>query len=315
MVTLGAKYQRIVENKRSYILRVNRITKDDDGNEICYLIDEEHNNLTVKKTAEELKNDYILIVPDCMMNIMFTKDDRNPENPIFDIFVCVNKSADVNNGNNEPCIVARQNMYSVSKNFMSTKGNKYYVGDCFNRKTLPSGNQKLSDLFEFTSIEESWQVCMYIDDSLDVLKYLGEDINTINSYFSKIKTLYHNEFTYGYDTSLKEFLINNNFMDHFRYAFNILPLDFPIDIKDNRDADGNIIFNKKQQTKFEDAIMKHITNVTILPYDKDIDVSKIVSYTHMIVSDSMNKIYLIAYVVIDNYAIDADLLSHIANIK
>jgi hypothetical protein len=104
-------------------------------------------------------------------------------------------------------------------------------------------------------------------------------------------------------------------MDHFRYAFNILPLDFPIDIKDNRDADGNIIFNKKQQTKFEDAIMKHITNVTILPYDKDIDVSKIVSYTHMIVSDSMNKIYLIAYVVIDNYAIDADLLSHIANIK
>jgi hypothetical protein len=100
-------------------------------------------------------------------------------------------------------------------------------------------------------------------------------------------------------------------MDHFRYIFNILPLDFTIDIKTNRDENGDIILNEKQQHRFEDTICKRITNVIVIPYDKDLDVSKIVSYTHMIVSDDTGAIYLIAYVVVSNYAVDQDILARL----
>lgn len=309
MVILGSKYQRIVDNKRSYVLRVNKVIKKDNDESIVFLIDETHKT-TMKTTESKLKKDYIFIVADAMMNIMYTKDEsKDPQNPIYDMFVCVNKSTNVSNGSNEPCIVARQNIYSTSKNFMNTS-NKHFVGDCFNGNSLPDSNSHLSDLFEFTSIEETWQICMYLDDTLDVLKYLGEQRKEIDDKFKSIRQANTNKFIYGYSDSLNSFLEDNNFLMHYRYIFNIMQIDFSIDIG-NYDEDGNIVLNSKQQKRLEDILFKKIANIKILKYDKDIDVSKIVSYTHNIVSDDTGKIYLIAYTIVADFAVDSDILNHV----
>ena len=49
-LTLGAKYQRIVDKKRSYVLRITKVVTDDEGKQTAYLLDEK-NNLTLKKTV------------------------------------------------------------------------------------------------------------------------------------------------------------------------------------------------------------------------------------------------------------------------
>ena len=53
-------------------------------------------------------------------------------------------------------------------------------------------------------------------------------------------------------------------------------------------------------------LRRYISNIRVVKYDKDIDISKIVNVQHVVVCDSENKIYLIAYDVVGYYAESED---------
>ena len=80
------------------------------------------------------------------------------------------------------------------------------------------------------------------------------------------------------------------------------------------DEDGKIILNNKRIKMIEDILRKYITDVHVIKYDKDIDISKIVTNTHLMISDKMGVIYLISYVANGDYPIDNDIESSMLNL-
>ena len=112
----------------------------------------------------------------------------------------------------------------------------------------------------------------------------------------------------GYCRSLKELCKDNHFIEAYRSLFNITTIDWSIVLgKQSFNEDGDIILNSKQIKAIEDMIRKYITDVKVIEYGYDVDISKIVSYAHIIVSDVNEKIYLIAYRVIGDYPVDDDI--------
>ena len=103
-------------------------------------------------------------------------------------------------------------------------------------------------------------------------------------------------------------------MINYRYIFNITQVEFVVDIGNNKTEDGEIILNNKQIKMIEDILRKYITDVHVIKYDKDIDISKIVTNTHLMISDKMGVIYLISYVANGDYPIDNDIESSMLNL-
>ena len=112
----------------------------------------------------------------------------------------------------------------------------------------------------------------------------------------------------GYCDSLEELFEENNFMYHYRSLFNITQIDFLIETGNNTSEDGVIQLDEIQIRKIEDLLRNHITDVKVLKYDKDIDISKIVGNTHIMLSDKSENIYLVSYVIVSPYEVDNDIL-------
>lgn len=261
----------------------------------------------LKLNEEEVNSSLIKLNPDAFMNIMSTTS-KGPNGDIDDVFVCVNKATDMLKGKTVPSLIIRQNCLSNSKGaLMNTM--QIFVGDCFTDSNI-TGDMKMQDVMEFDNIDKTFSIALYIDDTEgDIFECIP---NKIHDEFSvvlkKIKSANNNKLIVGFCTTLKELISENNFLLNYRYLFNILQLDFPIYI-DNRsmDSEGNIILNKKQHKKLEDVLGQFIKVVAILKYDKDIDISKIVTMTHVIVSDKSGLIYLVAYQKIADYKVDDDI--------
>ena len=121
-------------------------------------------------------------------------------------------------------------------------------------------------------------------------------------------TLYHGEeitIVCDVDNNSK---IENDFIGNYRSIFNITQIDFPIVLgKESYNAEGDIILNEKQKQRLEDMLRRYISkNIKVIKYDKDIDISKIVNVQHVVVCDSENQIYLIAYTIEGYYTNNED---------
>ena len=57
---------------------------------------------------------------------------------------------------------------------------------------------------------------------------------------------------------------------------------------------GESIMDVGELHNIEDLLRSTISNVNVLKYDKDIDISKIVDHTHIVISDRQENIYLVS---------------------
>jgi len=255
----------------------------------------------------KLTNDFIKLTPDAILNLMLTKYESG-EN---DVYAVIYKTTSIAAGSTEPDLILRQDIYSYMKNPFAMDG-KIYVGDCITKYTLPDGDTKMMDLFEFSEVEHDVSFDLYSDDTLDdIISIIGRKSKPFDDtlkYLHDERT--QNGLIIGYCNSLKELMEDNHFIDAYRTLFNIMPIDWPIilDEETSFNKDGDIILTSKQHKALEDLLRKNITDVKILEYDYDIDISEIIKYSHILVSDSNQKIYLIAYTVISDYPIDDDIL-------
>ena len=291
---LGTKYQKF-DGDDLKILRI--VNKKDD---LYAVLDQ--NNKRSKMTYEELKN-CIRLIPDAFLNIMVTSTQE-----CKDIYVCVNKASDYENGDKEPAMVMRQDIYSNSKNVFA-QSNIIYVGDNYIKNT--SNKEDFKNIFEFDEILDTLTMALYVDDRMDtIFKCIDNKLDGINKSFKEIKS-YHksNEMIKGYCDNLKDFMKENNFMYCYRQIFGITQVSFPINLGNNMSEDGVITLNKKQIKRIEDILGQYITNVHAITYDKDIDISKIVTHSHIMLSDREGKIYLITFVSNGYYEVDEDIVN------
>lgn len=282
MEYLGAKYQFYVDDEL-VILRLINIKSEDK----FVMIDKD--NKRISMTSEDLKK-CIRLEPDAILNIMSTTG----KDGIRDVYACVNKAEDMKNGISNPALVLRQDIYSSSKNAFGNVGNDIYVGECMIRY----GEETLDNLLDFEKIDDSISICLYVDDKTeDINRFvIGHNVKKINEVLCQIKSHNTNDMIKGYCESVKELLNDNNFIGYYRDIFNIMQVDFPIELGNNTSDDGVIKLNEKQINRLEHILSCKMIDVKALKYDKDIDISKIITSTHIMISDETENIYLVSFI-------------------
>lgn len=297
---LGYKYQ-IYENGELKIYRVNKYKNE--NTVISTDVDTKERKII---SVQDLTNKYVKLTADALMNIMIT--DKTELNK--DVYVCVNAC---NRSNKiSPDIILRQQIYSATKNQFEM-GNMIYVGDCVSEFTDLSGSileMTFNDYLEFANIDYAASFAIYIDDNIDdiIMAIDPKTLKCVNDTLKSIKTKFEKPNIIGYTESLQDLMIENNFIIKFRELFNIAHIDWPIDLgEESYNSDKDLILNNKQINNLQDIIRQYMKNVKVIKYAKDIDISKIVSYKHIMVSDSTDTIYLIVYESDGDYPVDADI--------
>ena len=226
-----------------------------------------------------------------------------------DVYACVHRTEDMRNGIQEPVLILRQNIYSSSKNAFNMSGD-IYIGECLCNPKFDNDEQ-FKSLLEFDTIDYTLSVALYVDDKFSDIKQfiMGHNAKKFDEALRTIKCEYSKTGlnVKGACDILVELFRENAFMFNYRQIFNIVQVDFPIELDDNVDKDGIITLNSKQINRIEDLLRAHIVNVKVLKYDKDIDISKIVDKSHIMISDEKENIYLVSFVISEAYPVDNDI--------
>ena len=295
MEILGTKYQTYIDDE----LVVLRLVNIKSENKFT-MVDREGNRLSM--TKEELDK-CIKLDSDALLCLMTTTLDED----VRDVYACVHRTDDMRNGVKEPVMILRQNIYSSSKNAFNA-GMDIYVGECLANPKFDNDEQ-FKSLLEFNTIDDTLSVALYVDDKFkDIKQFItGHNARKFDEVLRTIKSNNTQSMLKGYCETLDQLFEENNFMFNYRMIFNIAQVDFPIELGNNTDKDGVITSNSKQISRLEDLLRAYITDVKVLKYDKDIDISKIVSKTHIMISDETENIYLVSYIVKEAYPVDNDI--------
>ena len=293
MENLGTKYQLYVDDEL-IVLRLLNIKSENK----FVMIDKDKKRISM--TKEELSK-CVKLEPDAMLNIMTTTSNDG----LRDVYACVNKIEDLKNGITVPSLILRQDIYSSSKNAFGTVGNEIYVGEC----VINNGDNNIESTFDFKEINDSVSISLYVDDKTEDINnfIIGHNVKKIDEVLRSIASNNSNDLVKGYCNSLKELFDYNNFIWYYRNIFNIMQIDFPIELGNNTSDDGIIKLKHKQVDRLEHKLLCSMMYVKVLKYDKDIDVSKIVTNTHVMISDETENIYLISYINGGLLNVDADI--------
>ena len=300
MQIIGTKYQ-IFENDELKVRRVVRV-KDDN----TYVLKENGIDQNFIVSAKELTDKYVRLIPDAFLNIMITKEPTYEGAEVNDVYFCVNRGGDVAAGIQEPALILRQNIYSRFKNISASLFGVVYIGEC--ATIVNSSKEEIVEMMTFEEIIKQHSVAIYLDDSEeDMLMCIPNKFKKdIDATLHAIKSSMP-EMCKGATESLKQLWEENDFIGNYKSLFNITQIDFPIFLgSESLDINGDIKLNNKQKQRLEDILRRYISNIRVIKYDKDIDISKIVNVQHVVVSDSTNQIYLIAYDVDGYYADNKD---------
>ena len=295
MEILGTKYQTYIDDEL-VILRLVNIKSENKFT----MVDREGNKLSM--TKEELDK-CIKLDSDALLCLMTATLDED----VRDVYACVHRTDDMRNGIKVPVMILRQNIYSSSKNAFNA-GMDIYVGECLANPKFDNDEQ-FKSLLEFNTIDDTLSVALYVDDKFkDIKQFItGHNARKFDEVLRTIKSNNTQSMLKGYCETLDQLFEENNFMFNYRMIFNIAQVDFPIELDNNTDKDGVITLNSKQISRLEDLLRAYITDVKVLKYDKDIDISKIVSKTHIMISDETENIYLVSYIVKAAYPVDNDI--------
>ena len=303
-MNIGSKYQSFDGDKRIVYRAIKAL--DNDQVELLNLETKE----TITKSIDELSSSMIEILPDAIIDIMLTESDNDDGGIYNDIYACVYRCDEIVSDKFIPAIILRQDTYSYTKNGLYGQiGGKIYVGDCITREILP-WDGPITDMCEFDKVNYNYSIYSYANDKLDdIFTCIPEEVLSKFNNVLKELTKKNSDTIVGYCNDLKYLFEDNKFIASYRSIFNIHQVYFPIVLgSQSYNDDGDIIINNKQKQKIENLIRKYIKNVKVIEYDHDIDVSEIVAYDHILLSDITENIYLIAYEVTGDYPTDPDVM-------
>lgn len=300
-INIGSKYYQYDNDKR-LVFRAKTVYDEEKG--LVFIKDDETGIESLAQEEKLLKRT-IELAPDGKLDIMITAF----ENGDLDIYAWVYRSDFIAAGKTEPILILKQDGYSNSKNAFASDGN-IWIGDCVSYKTNPLACSLL-DYADFDHVVSSYTISIYLTDKLsDILECISDEMKkALEDALASIRKRYESDPAIrGVSQDLEHLFTDNRFMEEFRGAFNIQTIDWPIDLgPESHSENGDIILNEKQVNRLQDELQKYITDIQVLSYDRDIDIKNIVKYDHIVVCDSDEKIYLIAYRVLSLYPVDDDI--------
>lgn len=286
---LGIKYQTYIDDKL-VILRLIKIKEG--GKKLVFL---NQNREKIYLTDEEFHSrSYVQLIPDAFMVIMHTKFKDGED----DVYVCINKNIE---NETKPSLIMRQNAMMNMEDLDNF--NPYNMNIFVGTYWLTGGltDDEIKSVLDFDHIEKEKTVsfALYVDDTMrDIELVLESNTKRIDNILKKLQEKHENTAVKGYTDSIQSFLRQLNFINLYRAVFNIHQVLFPIDLGDNITEDGLVRLNHKQIEELEKLIAWKITNITVIKYAKDIDISKLISNSHIMISDSQQIIYLVTYTAI-----------------
>lgn len=301
-INQGAKYYTY-EGETRIVYRVIKITDDE-----ITVRTEDKSRKTIKRATLE---NMLELMPEALLDLMITTTTMDGKE-YDDVYGCVYRTDAIMSSVKTPHIILRQDCYSILKNNpFNEMGTTEYVGDCLTQDFMPNGD-KLMSIMLFDSVQFNTTISLYLDDTLDdILGCIPRSaMDKINNTLRGIKSRMNSDAVHivGYCSSLEELMKDNNFMTCYRSIFNITQVDWPVVLgKESYNSDGDIILNGKQRKKIEDMLRKYISNIHVLKYDQDLDIGSFVAFKHIMISDSSQTIYMIAYQEDGDYPVDDDI--------
>lgn len=275
-IFLGDKFYRYIEETDK--VEIIRICKIKNENSFTYITD---NGTKCNITKTELLNDYTRLKADATLAFTIV----NLQGDMKDVIVAMYKTKDLEDGNNLPYAVCRQNIFDLFTNQVQ-KGKTMYFGVSVSVDTIPEDIP-----FEMTlacnGIAYDNKVSVYIDDTLETILSF---VNTskfdavLNNLYTKINK---NEIK-GYCNSLKQLLVENDFMYDFLRAFDIHRVDFELETQENDELDVN------QRIIIEEMLKVEMFRTYVLEYSKEVNLKEI-KRSYILVSDKNKKLYIVGY--------------------
>ena len=311
MLVFGTKYQKY-EGDKSIVIRA----KEPDiysSDKACVIKDNEIINIS----SQEILDEYIRINPDAFMNIFITELDAKTDN----VYIYTTKMSTIMKKENNllPDIVTTARSVNFDKTMSVDFTKEVFFGESISSLSTDDMYKYLFKPLVNNKSIYSFKIALYVNDTIDdIISIISNDdkinnaLKTIDDSIRSIEQFVDTDCHIA--TNLKELLELSDYISNYRRIFNIVQVDWQVDLgEESYNKDGDLILNSKQIQKLQDLIRKNVTNITVLEYDADIDVNKIVSYSHCMISDSAQKIYLIAYDVISDYIEDTSDNSDVIN--
>lgn len=258
----------------------------------------------IKMPVKELKENYTLLIPDAALSFNIVQLSDNIE----DVIVTMNRFADLNEGNQIPYCVCRQNIKDVHANIIKTDFLKYdFVGASVSIDTVPEGVD-YSIMLACNGINYYTILYTYCTDSLSDILSCIPHINkydvVLNDLFRSYAKYKHlpvgpeSDGVHGYCSTLKKLLEDNNFMYDFRAGLGIWDINKTMITNDNR-------IEPVLKESIEIMVRHRIESELCIKYNKDVDLDEI-KRSYILVADDNDDIYLIVYDKGDEIAYDPD---------
>ena len=241
----------------------------------------------VKMSIDELKNNYIKLMPDgffTISNVSYTIKDSEEKG--FDVLITAHKP-----GDNIPSIICRQdcmNVFQVSNNTYAIP-----MGISIPREACP----KNMNYLEFMTSEECANfksIAFYIDDDIDtILRYIG----SLNKYNDTMKKLY-NKYQYTRfkecRQSVKELINTTGFIEDLKSMFGIFNFPFGLDMNRSELNETELMMVNKL-VKPNSA--KQFIEANYCPFDKAIDTDELgVNHLFINIGDpKKTDLFILAY--------------------
>lgn len=255
-----------------------------------FLLKDKDNN-KVSLTKEQFE-EFSMLEPDGVIVHVLASDPAQG----VDTLCLLYKMEDLNNDNNIPYAVCRQNIIDPFEMLLNNDPNVTYVGVSISRDTSPEGFD-YSSVCMAAGIRDQRINFVYKDDSFeDIMAFVNEEIfdkalNIIKTHMDESDIMKYR----GFKNTYRELLIENDFMYDFRRAFNIVRINFAIDKSvDSWTKDGIYIISDREIRIIEGITKHEVISPVLIKYDKTVDLSEI-KRSYIIFEDLNKDIYIISY--------------------
>lgn len=262
-------------------LIIGRITKMKNSESVEFTLEDTKEKLNISKA--QLLDNYTKLRPDGYINFAIV----NTQNDVKDLMITLYRRKDLDNKDAIPYAVCRQNVMDVFINHLQPKQDKnIYIGLSINKDNVPE-NISYNTILACNGIVHSDMISIYIDDTEDIILSLVKH-RKYDEALCILNNQIVNPYIQGKCTSLVQLVKENKFIFDFCSAFDILKVEFELEVTDNFELYPD------HREALEDMIKCEMFKTYVLEYKKDINLKEL-KREYKLVSDINNKLYVVAY--------------------
>ena len=270
----------------------------------------------VKLSPKELERDYIKLAPHATITFSIVKMQD-----LEDVIVTVYRKEDMEKKESLPYIACRQSITDLFANTINPDYKNLITGFCASKESLPE-KVPMESILACDTIISSDVIAVYMNDNFgDIMKLIKSkeyDTALYNlfvdhvsyKYNGKVKEYLDKPCVDGYVKTLRDLLIDNEFMYEFNRGFGIYPLTIIVSNEEINDKKLSIY----NSMVISNVILRKITSTLLIPYDHTID-TDIISNDHILFKDKSGRLFILLYTWSEEIPIDVASIESPENIS